>query len=116
MATAIVHLASSEFLTTGHEVDAQHVLVTVPRNPDAAREKYSGDPLNPIAVKSAPEIAATQTAQQDAAAAEAFDTAKAIKAVALSNLAARLGKAPGALTNAEINAERTRILAIYKTL
>jgi len=39
-----------------------------------------------------------------------------MKAKFISDLAWRIGKAPGALTNAELNAERSRIAAIYKAL
>lgn len=45
-----------------------------------------------------------------------IDTLKLIKAKVLSDLAFRLGKLPGALTLAEINAERQRIANIYKAL
>lgn len=44
------------------------------------------------------------------------DPGKVIKAKFISDLAFRLGKAPGALTNGELTAERNRIAAIYKTL
>lgn len=45
-----------------------------------------------------------------------IDPRKVMKAKFISDLAFRLGKAPGALTNAELLAERNRIAAIYKTL
>jgi hypothetical protein len=45
-----------------------------------------------------------------------LDLRKLIKAKFVSDLAFRLGKAPGALTNAELQAERDRIAAIYKNL
>lgn len=45
-----------------------------------------------------------------------FDMRKLFKAKFISDLAFRLGKAPGALTGAEITAERNRIAAIYKAL
>lgn len=41
---------------------------------------------------------------------------KLVKATVISDLAFRLGKAPGALTGPELLAERSRIAAIYKTL
>jgi hypothetical protein len=50
---------------------------------------------------------------QDEGAAKAFDSMKAIKAVAISALWGRLGRQP---TGAEIQSERTRILNIYRTL
>lgn len=45
-----------------------------------------------------------------------IDWKKLIKAKVISDLAFRLGKAPGTLTGAELNAERNRIAAIYKAL
>ncbi len=51
-----------------------------------------------------------ETAQRE------FDAMKLFKAKCISDLAFRLGKAPGALTAAEIAAERDRIVAIYKAL
>lgn len=114
--TAIIDTQTNEFIPSGHAEDARFVKLTVPRNPEPSVEKYSGDPLNPIAAKSAGEIAAGQTAVIDADAAQQFDGAKMLKAKGLSDLAWRLGKAPGALTPAEIAAERTRIIAIYKAL
>lgn len=45
-----------------------------------------------------------------------IDIRKAFKAKVISDLAFRLGVAPGALTGAQLNAERNRIAAIYKAL
>ena len=45
-----------------------------------------------------------------------LDPFKLLKAKFISDLAFRLGKAPGALTGAELTAERNRIAAIYKAL
>ena len=45
-----------------------------------------------------------------------IDWQKLLKAKFISDLAHRLGKAPGALTGAELTAERNRIAAIYKAL
>lgn len=45
-----------------------------------------------------------------------IDMTKLLKAKFVSDLAWRLGKAPGALTGAELTAERNRIAAIYKAL
>lgn len=45
-----------------------------------------------------------------------IDVLKLVRAKAISDLAFRLGKAPGALTAAEIAAERTRISNIYAAL
>jgi hypothetical protein len=45
-----------------------------------------------------------------------IDWRKLIKAKFISDLAFRLGKAPGQLTNQELAAERNRIAAIYKAL
>ena len=45
-----------------------------------------------------------------------FDEDKLFRAKCISDLAFRLGKAPGALTGAELSAERDRIAAIYKAL
>jgi hypothetical protein len=111
--TAIVETTTNEFSVSGADLDATHIRVTVPRNPDPLREKWDG---TQIVAKTAPEVTATLDAAKDAEGAQAFDTAKALKAVAISNLARALGKNPGALTPAEISAERTRIIAIYKGL
>lgn len=45
-----------------------------------------------------------------------FEVMKLFKAKCISDLAFRLGKAPGALTAGEISAERDRLAAIYKAL
>lgn len=45
-----------------------------------------------------------------------IDWRKLTKAKFISDLAHRLGKAPGALTGAELTGERNRIAAIYKAL
>lgn len=45
-----------------------------------------------------------------------FDLLKLLKAKFISDLAWRLGVAPGALTLAQLNAERQRIANIYKAL
>lgn len=45
-----------------------------------------------------------------------IDISRLLKAKFVSDLAFRLGKAPGALTGAELSAERNRIAAIYKAL
>lgn len=45
-----------------------------------------------------------------------IDWRKLLKAKFISDLAHRLGKAPGALTAQELGAERNRITAIYKAL
>ncbi len=44
------------------------------------------------------------------------DLRRVLKAKMISDLAFRLGKAPGALTSGEIAAERNRIAAIYKAI
>jgi len=64
--TAIVDTQTNEFVPLGHAEDARYVKKTVPRNPDPAVEKYSGDDVNPIAVKSASEIQASQDADFNA--------------------------------------------------
>ncbi len=113
MPTAIVDTQTSEFVSEGHEPDGRYVVVTLPRNPDPVREKWDG---SAIVAKAAQEVTATLAAAKDADAAQAFDLMKALRAVALSNLAARLNVNPSALTPQQINAERARILAIYKAL
>jgi hypothetical protein len=47
---------------------------------------------------------------------DGFEAMKLFKAKAISDLAFRLGKSPGALTAEDIRAERDRIVAIYKAL
>lgn len=59
---------------------------------------------------------ADDPAHADTELAQRFDGDRLFKAKAISDLAFRLGKAPGALTPAEIAAERTRIVNIYKAL
>lgn len=114
--TAIVDTQTNEFVPAGHVEDARFIKVDVSRNPDPVNEKYSGDPQNPIAPKSGGEIAAGVAALQDADAAQQFDGNKVMRAKAISDLAWRLGKAPGSLTAPEIAAERLRIITIYKSL
>jgi hypothetical protein len=111
--TAVVDTQTGEFEPYGREPDARYVVVTVDHNPDPLREKWNG---SAIVAKTPQEMAATLDAMKDAEASAIYDPHKALKAVAISNLAARLGKNPGALTPAEIAAERTRVLAIMKAL
>lgn len=59
------------------------------------------------------EVAAYDSAQNDAISAREIDDLKAIKAAVLCSLWGRLGRQP---TGAEIAAERSRFIAIYKTL
>lgn len=54
--------------------------------------------------------------QKEAEAQRRFDTDKLFRAKCISDLAWRLGKNPGALTSAELLAERNRIANIYKAL
>lgn len=116
MPTAIVNLSTSEFVPSGHAPDATFVVKDVPRNPDAATEKYSGNDADPIAAKTAQEIAAGQTALADEAAARMFDTARAFKATVLVAEANRLNKTLAQLTAAEIAAVRAKWIAAYKAL
>ena len=111
--TAIVDTQTGEFLDSGRAEDARFVRVTVPRNPDPATEKYSGNPGDPIAAKSGVEIAAFASARADADAAMQFDGTKMLKAVVIAALWGRLGRQP---TPAEIATERTRILSVFKAL
>lgn len=78
-----------------------------------------------VAFLAAPEPTPLSTAEQSEADCQAalndganfhMDFRKLIKAKFISDLAFRLGKAPGALTAGELTAERNRIAAIYKTL
>lgn len=62
MPTAIVDTQTNQFEPKGHAPDARYIVVTVERSPDHRREKYSGDPVNPIAAKSAAEVAAYDAA------------------------------------------------------
>lgn len=57
--TAIVHAPSNEFITDGSAVvdGVTYILVTLPRNPDEGREKYSGNPADPFLAKTVAEIA-----------------------------------------------------------
>lgn len=67
--TALVDLVTGAFDDSGRDPDGvRYVRLAMPRNPDALREKYSGDPLNPFTAKTAQEIADTITARQTAAA------------------------------------------------
>lgn len=54
--TAIVDTNTNEFMPLGHAVDARYVSVIVPRNPEPAIEKYSGNPASPFMAKTAQEI------------------------------------------------------------
>lgn len=48
--TALVNTTTNEFIDDGRNVgeSAEYVRVRVPRNPDPANERFSGDTLNPI--------------------------------------------------------------------
>lgn len=116
MPTVIVDTQTNTFMPLGHAEDARYVKVTVPRNPDPVTEKYSGNPGDPIAAKTAQEIADYFAALSDADASATYETNKLIKAVAISYEAYRLGKNPAALTAGELNAAKTRIVNIYKAL
>lgn len=64
--TAVVDTSTNEFLSAGQpSLDPRYVVVgPLPRNPNPAIEKYSGIPADPFVAKTAPEMAATLTAQQ----------------------------------------------------
>jgi len=56
--TAIVEVATNEFVETGHIEDASFVKVTLPRNPIPRVERFNGNFGNPgFTSKSAPETA-----------------------------------------------------------
>lgn len=114
--TSIVDTQTNEFCPQGHEIDARYICVSVPRNPDPAKEKYSGDPANPIVAKTPAEITAAHDAAVDAVVSSSFEAGKLLKAVVISTEAYRLGKAPGTLTTADLAAAKARIVAIYKGL
>lgn len=66
-----------------------------------------------------PELLSAPTSSPDeleARCRRAFDEDKLFRAKCVSDLAFRLGKAPGQLTGAELTAERDRLAAIYRAL
>lgn len=69
-----------------------------------------------VAGPTADELGAEVIAALNGGAHRNLDPYKLLKAKFISDLAHRLGKAPGALTGAELAAERNRIAAIYKAL
>ena len=90
--TAVVDTTTGCFCEDGHEPDDRFIVVTVPRNPDAQGERYSGDPTHPIRSATPTEIAALQvaTVQDDAAA----QITPVIEAVVAGLLTSVLGKPP----------------------
>lgn len=71
--------------------------------------------LAPLPLPPEPPKVYTQ-AELEAMGRERLDSDKLFKAKLISDLAFRLGKAPGTLTVAELTAERDRIAAIFKVL
>lgn len=67
--TARVDAATGKFIDDGRPADGRTILeVTVPRNPDVTRDRYSGDAGEPIRSATAEEIAAAVGAKKLAAA------------------------------------------------
>lgn len=110
---ATVDKATGEFTAAAHPGDASFQLVKLPRNPDPARERYSGDPANPFTPKTAAETAAYFSALKDTAAGDAIDASVDLKAAMITALWGRLGRQP---TLQEIAAERARFVTIRKSL
>lgn len=91
------------------------------RQPGIAEEFVADNSPEVLAFRNPPpptadEIEAQVQAALNGGNARHLDPFKLLKAMFVSNLAHRLGKAPGALTGAELTAERNRIAAIYKAL
>lgn len=112
--TAIVDTQTNEFIETGHEPDARYQVKPLSRNPNPKVERWH--PTLEFEAKTAIEILSALNIQINNIAGAVFDDNKLFRAKAINDLAWRLGKMPGALTLAEIAAERTRIINIYKVL
>lgn len=73
MITARYDVATNAWMPDGPAPDGVTVKeVTVIRNPDERTEKYSGDPVNPIAARTSQEIAAYDAALADKQALQQF--------------------------------------------
>lgn len=86
---------------------------------DVVLDAVGGEPTTQevdalLAPLTADQIEAQVQAALNGGSGQHLDPFKLIKAKFVSDLAHRLGKAPGALTGAELTAERNRIAAIYK--
>lgn len=112
--TAVVDPATNLFCEDG--MSAGRVVVSVPVNPDARAQRYSGNPASPFRVATAQEMTDYDAARVAAAASAQFDGNQLFRAKAISDLAKTLNVQPSALTAAQIAAERARIIAIYKVL
>lgn len=67
--TARVDAATGKFIEDGRPADGRTILeVTVPRNPDVTRDRYSGDAGEPIRAATGEEMATAATAARTAAA------------------------------------------------
>ena len=113
--TAIVDTQTNEFVVYGHVEDARYVKKIVPRNPDPAVEKYSGDDANPIAAKSSAEIQATADAVLNAQ----FDLSLSVKDLVATVAWAIQLKDPvawAAKTNAQKKTQVQSELANWKTI
>jgi hypothetical protein len=115
----IVDVATNLFKRGGFcdvtPVDGTEALVVLPDEtmPDVVNERY--DVTSPTRRRQATsqEIAAASATALDASAISRIDSDKGIKAAVITSLWGRLGRQP---TSAEITAERTRFIGIYKAL
>lgn len=107
--------------TDQHPAAARYAVRSAYLGRDVLVDAVGGEPTTQevdalLAPPTPEQIEAQVQAALNGGAAQHLDPFKLLKAMFVSNLAHRLGKAPGALTGAELTAERNRIAAIYKNL
>jgi hypothetical protein len=111
--TAIVHVPTNEFIVDGSVTPdgVTYIVVTVPRNPDPAVERYSGNAVAPFTAKTQPEIDAYAAARLNEQAVKAADSQRIIAAVVWAVIDTYSAPA----TVAKFNNARTKIIDAYKT-
>ncbi len=110
--TAVVKLATNEFIEQGSLDDVLVLRVRVPRNPDPRRERYSGDVNDPIRVATAEEITAYDSKWKDDRVEVAFHSVE-LRAVLYTAMWFVFNRPP---TDAEIADAKVRFRQVFKAL
>lgn len=117
-----IYSADPAFPATDQHPDAVRYVLTHPMRGRLVVDALGGQPtLQEIDLVFSPPPPSATDLENDCLAAlnggaARIDVQKLMKAKVVSDLAFRLGVAPGALTVAQILAERTRLATIYKAL
>lgn len=118
----IYHDGAPRFPATAHHPQAaRYTVQSAFLGRDVLVDALGGEPTTAevdalLTPPTADQIEAQVQAVLNGGSAQHLDPFKLLKAKFISDLAFRLGKAPGSLTGAELTAERNRIAAIYKAL